>query len=282
MSESGESDDGLSVVPLASLARHTAWRTGGLCDVMVWVHRAEALQDVIDQCREVDWKWTLLGAGTRTVVRDGGINGVVIRLGTDFARIEDGGEPGCWEVGAAVPVPALVARATAEGWTGLEGLANVPGSLGASVHLDEGWEDAIELVHVLHRRKVRSVPLDEVQGRNRVVVGCRVRLAPGMKPVVAKDTAKGLDASRTLPPSSWYELPPKRAKLRKVLGSVELPAVRLRRVAIAAEAPEVLVNLGEGTAADLQLLHKSALARVKKTRGIVLDSRIRWLGERDG
>lgn len=271
--------DGLSVVPLARLARHTAWRTGGTCDALVWVHDPERLQEVLDQCREVDWKWTLLGAGTRTVVRDGGIQGVVVRLGTGFSHIVDTDEPGCWDVGAAVPVPALVARALAEGWTGLESLANVPGSVGASLLLDEGWEDAVEEVHVLHRRKVRPMPVDEVQGRNRLVVGCRVRLAPGMKPVVEKDTAKGLDARRAVPPSSWYE-PPRKGKLREILGSVELPAVRLRRVAIAAEAPEVLVNLGEGTAADLQLLHKSALARVKKTRGMDLDSRVRWVGER--
>ncbi len=272
------SDDGLVVLPEASLARHTAWRTGGTCDAFVWVHRADALVGVIQECRAVDWKWTLLGAGTRTVVRDGGITGVVLRLGTDFARV-DRTDPELWEVGAAVPVPALVATATAAGRTGLEALATVPGSVGASLHLDTGWEDVVELVHYLHRGSVRSAPLDEVQGRNRVVVGCSLRLAEAEPDAVARQVRKALTPGKGPLPSSWYE-PPKRGRLRAVLGSVELPRVRLRSVAIAADAPEVLLNLGEGTAADLALLHRSAVERVKKSRGVELESRVRWIGAR--
>lgn len=269
--------DGLVVLPTESLARHTAWRTGGLCDAFVWVHDPDALNRVISDCREVGWKWRMLGAGTRIVVRDGGITGVVIRLGTGFSKIERSADT--WEVGAAVPVPAVVAEARARGLTGLEALANVPGSVGASVHLDEGWDEVVEEVHYLHRGSIRSAPLDEVQGRNRIVTGCRIRLEPGQDKAMDTAIRRALDARRALPPSSWYHLP-KRGKLRDLLGSVELPDVRLRRVAIPAGAPELLVNLGEGTAADLDLLHRSATDRVKKTRGAHLDSRIRWVGNR--
>jgi hypothetical protein len=51
----------------------------------------------------------------------------------------------------------------------------------------------------------------------------------------------------------------------------------LRDVAIPASAPEVLVNLGEGTAADLQLLHKSALERLAAVHGDELRSRMKWI-----
>jgi hypothetical protein len=40
----------------------------------------------------------------------------------------------------------------------------------------------------------------------------------------------------------------------------------------------MLVNLGEGTALDLGLLHKSALDRISRVQGEDLKSRIRWLG----
>ena len=81
-------NDGLAVLVDEPLARHTALRTGGCCDAWVVVHREHALATVIADCNRAGWKWILLGAGTRTVVRDGPVAGVVLRLGTDFARIE--------------------------------------------------------------------------------------------------------------------------------------------------------------------------------------------------
>ena len=76
--------------------------------------------------------------------------------------------------------------------------------------------------------------------------------------------------------SSWYA--PARAPLREVFASVRLQRVRLRSVAIPETATETLVNLGGGTAADLALLHRSAVERVKVTRGFELDSRVMWAG----
>lgn len=271
-------DDGLVVLVDEPLAAHTAWRTGGRCDAFVWIHRQDALLPALDQCRAVGWKWLVLGAGTRTVARDGTLEGAVFRLGTEFARIVER-EPGVWDVGAGVPVPAVVARSIAEGRSGVESLAGVPGSIGASILLDPGWDAAVEQVSVVLRGKIREVPLGEVQGRDRVVVGCRLRLAADAPAAVAKRASLALDANKSVPPSSWYQATG-RVPLRKVLGSVELPTVRLRRAAIPEWAPELLVNLGEGTAADLELLHKSAMERVKRGRGIELEPRIRWLGAR--
>ena len=53
---------------------------------------------------------------------------------------------------------------------------------------------------------------------------------------------------------------------------------RLRDVAIPEDAPELLIKLGLGTARDLQLLHRSSLDRVKRTRGVELESRVKWVG----
>ena len=54
--------------------------------------------------------------------------------------------------------------------------------------------------------------------------------------------------------------------------------VRLRQAAIPVAAPELLVNLGGSTAADLALLSKSAYDRIRKIRGEVVESRARWFG----
>ncbi len=266
--------DGLAVRFNEPIARHTALRTGGSCDAWVVVHREESLATVLADCRAVGWKWTLLGAGTRTIVRDGPIAGVVLRLGTDFCTLER--EESGFSVGAGVPVPALVAAAREAGLAGVEGFADVQGSFGASLALDSGWGEWVTSVRFLHRGKIREGALDDVQGRQRVLLGARILLAEGAAKRLRTAAAKRLSAS---PPGSWYT-PPKRRNLRKVFRSVQLPLVRLRRVAIPDAAPETLVNLGGGTAADLALLHKSATERVKKSRGLDLDSRLKWVGAR--
>jgi UDP-N-acetylmuramate dehydrogenase len=267
-------NDGLVVLADELLSRHTALRTGGPCGAWVVVHRQDALARVISDCREAGWKWTLLGAGTRTIVRDGAVRGAVLRLGTAFGELRrtDSG----FEVGAAVPVPALVAAARDAGWSGVSSFAGIPGSFGASLALDAGWEPWVTSVRFLYRGKVREAQLADIQGRQRVLLGATLHLGEGNSERLRKATRKALAAAH---PGSWYAAP-KRGTIRHILASAQLPMVRLRRVAIPDAAPETLVNLGGGTAADLALLHKSASERVKKTRGLDLTSRMRWMGPR--
>jgi len=253
------------------LARHTAIRTGGRCRAWVVVETVEELADVTADCRAHDWKWSLLGHGTRTVYRDADQPGAVIRLGTSFGTVTSD-----WRVGASVAVPALVARAAALGAAGIEHFAATAGSFGASLALDEGWDDVVSDVHALHRGKAVAMSLNDAR-KGKVILGATLTLREDRPESVRKRVDKALAATSRSRESPWYAVPGKQS-LREVFASVLLPRVRLREVAIPSTAPELLVNLGGGTAADLMLLHKSALERVKSTRGIELDSRVLWAG----
>ena len=147
------SDASLSICPGEPLARHTALRTGGMCEAWVVAHDLAGLATVVADCRRARWRVTMLGAGTRTVVRDGPIPGAVVRLGTGFNHIVvDGASV---TVGAGTPVPALVATAARHGHTGLEGHSCTPGSVGASVLLDDGWDEVVQHVAILRRGRAR-------------------------------------------------------------------------------------------------------------------------------
>lgn len=266
--------DGLAVCVQEPLARHTPLRTGGPCDAWVVVHRTEALATVVSDCRQAGWKWRLVGAGTRTAFRDGPVEGVVMRLGTDFARLERVGET-TWRVGAAVPVPALLATLAGHGHSGLEHLAAVPGSVGASVVWDEGWGAVVVEAEALQRDKLRPVPLDELVGRsNRIVSAVTVTLRESTPAAVERAMARARAKERA--GAAWRLAG--RGELREVLRSVQLPLVRLRRAIIPDAAPELLVNTGRGGAADLALLQRSAADRVKRVRGLDLEPRLRWVG----
>ena len=115
--------------------------------------------------------------------------------------------------------------------------------------------------------------------KNAVVVGVRMVLAKDAPTKVQARTAAQWRAQRPIPACSWFQAP-RRGDVRDILQSASLPLVRLRRAAIPDAAPECLVNLGGGTAADLALLHKSAQDRVKKVRAMDLPRAIKWAGTR--
>lgn len=258
-------EPGFSVRRGESLARHSPWRVGGAVDAWVVAHDLSGLGRALAWVKEQDLKWVVLGSGTRVLVREGGLAGAVIRLGAGFCGIDDRAAP--WVVGAATPVPALLARAGATA----SPIAHVAGSVGASVLQDEGWEPAVDRVWVWARGKEQVVRYADLKAHGASLI-TRVALLPAG---LSGDPRKRVRAWT----SSWYEVP-KRGDLREHLANVALPDVRLRKVAIPSQAPELLVNLGNAEVRDLELLHRSAIERVEHERGVSLSSRMIWWGKR--
>ncbi|MFT4625231.1 MAG: UDP-N-acetylenolpyruvoylglucosamine reductase [Myxococcota bacterium] len=264
-----------AVRPDEPLSAHTALRTGGQCGVWVVAHNVGALVEVVADCRSVSWPIRMLGAGTRVVARDGAHRGAVVRLGTGFSTIdiEDG-----WVVGGAVPVPALVAAAEQAGLGGLTELANVPGTVAASVCFDGGWADVVQEVRVLRRGRERSIPLADLSVGRAIVTGVRLSL-PSLDASGRRALARARGKQLPVPPGSAYASV-RRGALRDVLRSAALRRVRLRGIAIPDRAPELLVNVGGGLASDLKLLQRSAIERVRKVRGLELEDRLIWIGSK--
>ncbi|MDB5443518.1 MAG: murB [Phenylobacterium sp.] len=84
---------------------------------------------------------TPLGVGSNTLVRDGGVEGVVVRLGRGFGRVEPNGKhQGAARIfaGAAVLDATLAREAARAGIAGLEFYRGVPGSIGGACVMNAG------------------------------------------------------------------------------------------------------------------------------------------------
>jgi UDP-N-acetylmuramate dehydrogenase len=119
-----------------ALAPFTWLRVGGPADV-IFMPADEA--DLAEFLKALDPAVPAmpLGVGSNTLVRDGGLDGVVIRLGKPFAEIEilDGAQI----VAGAAALDAQVARASAKaGIAGLEFYAGIPGTIGGAVTMNAG------------------------------------------------------------------------------------------------------------------------------------------------
>jgi UDP-N-acetylmuramate dehydrogenase len=120
------------------LRDHTTLRLGG--PAARWV-RATSEAELVDAVRAADERaepLLVLGGGSNLVVSDAGFPGTVVEVATRgiAADVDDSGDPSC--SGATVTVAAgeswddLVAHAVARGWSGIEALSGIPGSVGAT------------------------------------------------------------------------------------------------------------------------------------------------------
>ena len=118
------------------LAPFTWFRVGGPADVL-FLPADE--QDLADFLKDLDPKVpvTVLGVGSNTLVRDGGIDGVVVRLGKPFATVEARGA-GRIYAGAAALDAVLAREAAKAGIAGLEFYRGVPGSVGGALVMNAG------------------------------------------------------------------------------------------------------------------------------------------------
>lgn len=121
--------------PNATLAEYSSWKVGGLAD---WIYIPHDLKDlvqfmkVIPQDLPINW----LGLGSNTLIREGGVEGVVILLQGALNKIEH--QDNIFRVEAGV-ASAKLARHTARlGFTGLEFMAGIPGTVGGAIAMNAG------------------------------------------------------------------------------------------------------------------------------------------------
>ena len=120
------------------LGPFTWFRVGGPAEALFLPADADDLAAFL-QALPPEVPLTVLGVGSNVIVRDGGVEGVVVRLaGRAFAAVEADRETGRVTAGAAA-LDAMVARAAAHaGVSGLEFYAGIPGTIGGALTMNAG------------------------------------------------------------------------------------------------------------------------------------------------
>ena len=119
----------------APLAQLTWFRVGGPAEVMFRPADVEDLAQFLAH-KPKDVKVTVIGVASNLLIRDGGVKGVVVRLGRGFVEIEAEGEEISAGAGALDLNVAL--SACAAGISGLEFLSGIPGTIGGGLRMNAG------------------------------------------------------------------------------------------------------------------------------------------------
>jgi UDP-N-acetylmuramate dehydrogenase len=149
------------------LARHTWYRIGGPAKFLAQPAHVDALADVVHRAQTSGIKTYILGLGANLLIRDTGVDGLVIRL-----------VDGEWEqahikgdlitVGAGVDLQKLIVKMIRAGKAGIENLAGIPGTIGGAIRMNAGGKfgdigSVVESVRVMEANgSVRDIQKDDL------------------------------------------------------------------------------------------------------------------------
>lgn len=141
--------------PLAPLS----WmKIGGAAQYFVQPRNMEELVEVVKACHEAAIPMRMLGAGSNVLIRDAGVEGVVLKLGEAFAKIRVDREK--VHSGGAAKLSEAISESVKAELTGLENLVGIPGTVGGAVHGNAGGKSEdigqfVESVEVLTEKGER-------------------------------------------------------------------------------------------------------------------------------
>lgn len=199
------------------LARHTWYKLGGPARWFFTPQDEQQLASIIQRCRDSGVRWRILGGGANVLVRDEGVKDAVIRLtGPHFERLVAPNGDHVIEAGAGVDFTRLIKMASERGWTGLESLAGIPGSVGGAIRMNAGGKygsiaEFVTAATILDSAgQIDAWPLERLGFRYRhseldgcVVLSARIRFTPG-EPAATRERFRAIwnEKYSTQPPVS--------------------------------------------------------------------------------
>jgi UDP-N-acetylmuramate dehydrogenase len=277
-----------------SLAELTWFRVGGPAQVLFVPEDEADLAYALGQIPR-DLPVTVVGLGSNLIVRDGGVPGVVIRLGRGFSEIAVEGTR--VRVGAAVP-DVRVARAAQEaGIAGLAFMRGIPGAIGGALRMNGGAygretkDVLIEARGVDRSGAIRTYTNAEMgfsyrhcgvaddvmftQALFQGEAGDPAKIAAEMKAITEAREATQPVKSRT--GGSTFKNPPN-AKAWQLIDTAGCRGLKSGDAQVSELHCNFLINLGSATAEDIEALGETVRARVKNTSGVDLEWEIKRIG----
>lgn len=282
----------------AQLAKVTWFQVGGPADVMF---RPEDEADLADflKGKPEDLPVTVIGVGSNLLVRDGGIRGVVIRLGRPFTDVVV--EDGAVHAGAGALDLNVAQTAQMNGIAGLEFLSGIPGTIGGALRMNAGAygteikDVLVSATAIDGSGNIHTVTPDEMNMTYRhcgvpedwIFTSAILRASSGDPEDIAKrmdDIQKSRAESQPIKSrtggSTFANPVPKRAW--EVIDAAGCRGLKIGGAQMSEQHCNFMINTGNATALDLEQLGDEVRRRVKEHSGVELRWEIRRIGERLG
>lgn len=261
------------------LSQYTSWRTGGPADYLFIPADVEDLAYFLKNV-PVDMPITWLGLGSNTLVRDRGIEGVVIITQGALGKMAQTA-PDLIRAEAGVSAAQLARHSARLGTTGLEFMAGIPGTVGGALAMNAGcfggetWR-FVQAVETINRRgEIKIRPAHEFEVAYRHVakavdewfVAGHFKLQPGDKEISLNQIRDMLEKRNASQPTgtancgSVFRNPPNNFAGR-LIEECGLKGTNFGGALVSEKHANFIINENGATSADIEQL-------IKQVRGIV-------------
>jgi UDP-N-acetylmuramate dehydrogenase len=284
------------LTPDAALAPFTWFRVGGPAEVLFQPADSDDLALFLEKLNP-EIPVTVFGVGSNLLVRDGGMPGVVIRLSAKgFGHCIAEGENRL-RAGAALPDKRLAAAALEAGLAGFEFFHGIPGTVGGALRMNAGANGAetrerLVGAHAVDRRGERRFIGNEEMGftyrhsavpEDLIFMEAVFEGQPAEKPAIkaamdaVEEHRERAQPIREKTGGSTFTNPPG-DKAWQLVDKAGCRGLHIGGAMVSQMHCNFLINTGEATGYDLELLGETVRARVFETSGIRLDWEIKRIG----
>ncbi len=283
------------LTPNAPLAPLVWFKSGGTAE---WLFEPKDVADLQGFMRDLHPATPVmaLGLGSNLIVRDGGVSGVVVRLGKAFAKVEPLGDH-VLRAGAGASGILLSSTARDNGIAGMEFLRSIPGTVGGFVRMNGGAyggevkDVLVDCDVVLRTGELVTLTADDLHYSYRhselpdgaIVVGARFKGRAGEPAAIQAEMdriAASREASQPLRSKTGGSTfkNPDGHRAWQLVDAAGCRGLKIGGAQVSEKHANFLINTGDATSADIEALGEEVRARVKAQSGIDLHWEIQRVG----
>jgi UDP-N-acetylmuramate dehydrogenase len=280
----------------APLAPLVWFKSGGSADILFEPKDVADLQSFL---RELDPTTPVmaLGLGSNLIIRDGGVKGVVVRLGKAFAKVACT-DAMTLECGAGASGILVSSTARDKGISGLEFLRSIPGTVGGFVRMNGGAyggevKDILRDCDVVMRDgTLATLSVEDLLYSYRhselpdgaIVVAARFQGHPGEPEAIQAEMDRisaSREASQPLRSKTGGSTfkNPEGHKAWQLVDAAGCRGLQMGGAQVSEKHTNFLINTGDATSADIEALGEEVRARVMAHSGVALTWEIQRVGE---
>lgn len=278
------------------IKEYTNFKVGGVCDVVAFPKSPEEVIDLLKVAKENNIPTTVLGNLTNLIVRDGGIEGLVILLRENYADIKVEGDEVTSLAGATLQKTANIARDNS--LAGVEFAHGIPGSVGGGVTMNAGaydgeLKDIVKSVTAITKDfEIREFSNEEmkfryrnslVQDENLVVLSATFKLKYGNKEEI-NDKMCDLMARRKAKQPLEYPSAgstfkrPEGYFAGKLIQDAGLKGLTHGGAQISKKHSGFVINIGGATAKDIVELIETVQKIIHDKFGVEIEREVKIIG----
>src|SRR4051812_37439642 len=278
------------------LAKHTTLRVGGPAQFWVEPRDERAFAEIIRFCRRETLPLFVIGRGSNLLVRDGGIQGVVVHpSGGEFDRVTVDGCDITAGVGAKLKEVTYAAKGAGLG--GLEWMEGIPGSVGGSLRMNAGamgsqlFENVVRVRYLDGEGEGHVALPGDFDVRYRHVADLEKNYAVSAvfraQPATTDEIVRKLEASQEKRRSSQPIAKsagcifknPEACPAGKLVDELGLKDLHVGKARVSDVHGNFIVNDGGATASEVLRLIEQIKTVAREKRGIELETEVQIVGQ---